>query len=73
MKRYILSVFALTSIFILSGCESILEVDPISEITNSNYWKSESDVKGYLVGTYSFNRTLTNKTLYGEDRGDAMV
>lgn len=73
MKRYILSIFALTSIFILSGCESILEVDPISEITNSNYWKSESDVKGYLVGAYSFNRTLTNKTLYGEDRGDAMV
>lgn len=56
----------------LGSCESMLEIDPISEVTNANYWKSESDVKGYLVGLYSDYRGLTSTTLYGEDRGDAM-
>lgn len=57
----------------LGSCESILEIDPISDITMANYWKSESDVKGYLNGVYSDFRGLTSTTLYGEDRGDAMV
>ena len=57
----------------LGSCESILEIDPISEITMANYWKSESDVKGYLNGLYSDYRGMTSTTLYGEDRGDAMV
>lgn len=59
--------------FTLGSCESILDIEPISEITMANYWKSESDVKGYLNGVYSDYRGLTSTTLYGEDRGDAMV
>lgn len=55
-----------------AGCNSLLEIDPISEITNSNYWKEEADVKGYLTGIYNDYRGLASTTLYGEDRGDAM-
>lgn len=55
-----------------AGCDSLLEIEPVSEITNSNYWKEEADVKGYLTGIYNDYRGLTSTTLYGEDRGDAM-
>lgn len=69
-KLILLSILAT---FIFSSCESLLEIDPISDITKANYWKSESDVKGYMNGIYSNYRSLTSTTLYGEDRGDAMV
>ena len=65
-------IFLCLSFFFVS-CNSLLEVDPISEITNSNYWKNESDVQGYLNGVYNDFRSLTNTTLYGEDRGDALT
>ena len=41
-------MFSIMAACSLGSCESILEIDPISEITMANYWKSESDVKGYL-------------------------
>lgn len=68
-----LMLFVLTVACLSGGCESILEIDPVSEITMANYWKSESDVKGYLNGLYSDYRGLISTTLYGEDRGDALV
>lgn len=68
-----LIIFSIMTACTLGSCESILEIDPISEITMANYWKSESDVKGYLNGLYSDYRGMTSTTLYGEDRGDAMV
>lgn len=68
-----LIIFSILATFTLSGCESILDIDPISDITKANYWKSESDVKGYINGIYSDYRGLTSTTLYGEDRGDALV
>ena len=68
-----LIMFSIMTACTLGSCESILEIDPISEITMANYWKSESDVKGYLNGLYSDYRGMTSTTLYGEDRGDAMV
>ena len=65
-----LIMFSIMTACTLGSCESILEIDPISEITMANYWKSESDVKGYLNGLYSDYRGMTSTTLYGEDRGD---
>ncbi len=65
-------LLAATVCFAFSACESQLEIKPISTISNSNYWKSSSDVQGYLNGLYNNYRSLTSTTLYGEDRGDAM-
>ena len=67
-----LVILVIVAIGIFCSCESVLEIDPISEITNANYWKDEADAKGYLNGLYSDYRDLTSTTLYGEDRGDAM-
>ncbi len=56
----------------LSACESQLEIDPISDISNANYWENQSDVEGYLTGTYYNFRSLIDRVTYGEDRGDAL-
>lgn len=58
--------------FTLASCESQLEIDPISDISNANYWKSSGDVEGYLTGTYSNFRSVYDRTTYGEERGDAL-
>ena len=68
-----LIILSIMTACVLGSCESILEIEPVSEITMVNYWKSESDVKGYLNGLYSDFRDMTSTTLYGEDRGDAMI
>ncbi len=69
LKRFIyLGALALS----LSACESQLEIDPISDISNANYWQSSSDVERYLTGTYSNFRSLIDRVTYGEDRGDAL-
>lgn len=60
------------TVWLFSGCESMLDINPISQITKSNYWKHENDVKGYITGMYNDFRSLYNTTLYGEDRGDAL-
>ena len=54
------------------SCEEQLEIDPISDISNANYWTNSSDVDGYLTGTYDNFRSLVDRITYGEDRGDAL-
>ena len=58
--------------FALASCESQLEIDPISDISNSNYWDGPGDVEGYLTGTYANFRGMYDRITYGEDRGDAL-
>ncbi len=55
------------------GCKKILEVETVSSIDSSSYWKGEGDVEGYLTGIYSDFRDLMNSTYHFEDRGDAFV
>ncbi len=72
MKRYRIAIFA---IFLLAvqGCKKLLEVETVSSINSSSYWKAEGDVKAYMTGIYSELRDLMNSTLHFEDRGDAFV
>lgn len=56
----------------MSACENQLEIDPISDISNANYWQSSSDAEGYLTGTYDNFRSVVDRITYGEDRGDAL-
>jgi len=72
MKERIIIIFTCISGMILyTGCNSLLDVDPVSSITSANYWKTEGDVAGYLTGTYESYRDAINTTYYMEDRGDA--
>ena len=73
MKRVITLCGLLGCLLGSAGCEKILEVEPVSEITNASYWKAEGDVLGYMTGIYSDFRGLMNSTLYLEDRGDSFV
>jgi hypothetical protein len=57
----------------IAGCKRILDVDTVSSIDSSSYWKAEGDVEGYMVGIYSDLRALMNSTYHFEDRGDAFV
>lgn len=56
-----------------TGCNKILNVKTVSDITNANYWNSEGDVTGYLTGIYTKLRDVMNTTYYLEDRGDSYV
>lgn len=63
----------LCSLLLTAGCNKVLEVDPISDITNNGYWKSSGDVTGYLTGIYVQMREAMNDTYFLEDRSDAFV
>lgn len=73
MKRIITVCAFLGCLLGSAGCEKILEVEPVSEITSASYWKAEGDVLGYMTGIYADFRGLMNTTLYLEDRGDSFV
>jgi starch-binding outer membrane protein, SusD/RagB family len=60
-------------IIMVAGCRRILDVDNVSGIDSSSYWKAEGDVEGYMAGIYSELRGLMNSTLHFEDRGDAFI
>lgn len=65
-------LYASLATLLLAGCESQLEIDPISDISNANFWKNQSDVEGYLTGAYCHYRFVWDRTTYGEDRGDGL-
>jgi len=66
-------IILICSVILSTACNSILDVKPESDITNSNYWKSEGDVTGYITGIYTQLRDVNNSTYYFEDRGDAFI
>lgn len=72
MKKHliILTLFAL----ILSSCKKELNLAPVSQISNSSFWKSESDAQGAMNGMYTILRSqaATNLFMWGESRSDAM-
>lgn len=70
IKIFLAFLALATSLF---SCDKVLEVEPVSDITNANYWKAEGDVTGYLTGIYTKFRDVANTTYYLEDRGDSFV
>ncbi|WP_270090439.1 RagB/SusD family nutrient uptake outer membrane protein [Sphingobacterium sp. SYP-B4668] len=70
--RNIVVVFIL--IGVLGACTKSLELDPISQISNQSFWKTENDVTGALNGMYVRLRTqaVGNLFVWGEARSDMM-
>ncbi|MGJ1271749.1 RagB/SusD family nutrient uptake outer membrane protein [Sphingobacterium multivorum] len=66
------SLLAITLSF--SSCNSALDLDPTSVITNASFWKSEDDAKGGLTALYVKQRALANFNLFvwGEARSEVM-
>ena len=69
-----LIMFSIMTACTLGSCESILEIDPISEITMANYWKSvlvigtgnEGSARGHTSGQLVMGREQEVEFAVGE-------
>lgn len=52
MKKYILNIILLLTIFCLNSCEDFLSLSPISELTTASYYNNESEVEGGVLAIY---------------------
>lgn len=57
----------------LSGCKKMLEVNPLSSITDATYFHSEGDFDPYVTGIYTFMRTFADNVTYGTERGEELI
>ena len=71
--QYIFLLMLATSCFFVS-CKKDLNPDPISQISNASFWKTENDVNGGLYGMYVRFRgqAQNNLFLWGEARSETM-
>lgn len=74
MKNLIIKIFALAGVIAFQSCNTTLDLDPTSVITNASFWKSEDDAKGGLTSLYVKQRSLAslNLFLWGEARSEVM-
>ena len=72
MKRYI--VILLTGIVVVAGlasCHKQLDLSPISSISNSSYWQTQSQFDAFVTGVHAqFRADNANMQLLGEMRAD---
>lgn len=62
--------FTCAGIFGFTGCDS-LDLEPISSVTDANYWKSEDHFTAFNNGVYAmFRQTSANYWILGECRAD---
>lgn len=69
--NYIIAGFTCVA---MGACTKMLELEPVSQISNSSFWKTESDALGGVTGMYATLRpqSTNNLFLWGEGRSDAM-
>ena len=72
MKKILITLSWLAVLSSLS-CQRILEVKPVSQITNQVYWQNEDDFSAYLTGIYQLYRAQMNDLSFGDDRSDSYV
>ena len=74
-SKYILSTFIVSMLLIISSCESILELDPISEVSDAVFWKSNQDAELGVASIYdAMQKTYRVKHFYwGDFRSDNYV
>lgn len=70
MKR-LFSILLASLGICLSSCENFLDRDPISDLSNATYWKTEKDLQTWNAGMYDGlqNTLKTNWFYWGELRG----
>lgn len=76
-KRFIFTTFMLVSLGVaglMTACNDRLALEPISQISNASFWKTEDDALGGVYGMYARLRdqVRTNLFLWGEARSEMM-
>lgn len=62
------------ALFILSGCQEWLTIEPENKIVKENFWKTQEDVEMVVASTYNKVRDLVDEEfLWGEIRADFFV
>ena len=61
MKRLIYLFIAALS---LSACTKMLDVPPVDQISNDQYWKTASDLDAYVLQFYTTFPTFRNQSGY---------
>ena len=51
MKKIIIAMMAAVSLLNFSGCDS-LDMEPVSSISDANYWKSPDQFKAFNIGLH---------------------
>jgi hypothetical protein len=64
MKKLIYFLFF---ILFFASCESFLEVEPETEFTNDNFWKSESNMESFSYGLYEVFLGYGTGSFFGGD------
>lgn len=60
-------------LLLAGGCKKILEVKPLSSITEATYFQTEGDFEPYLTGIYTAMRSFANNVTYGTERGEELI
>lgn len=71
---YRISLFSLIISCSMLSCTKDLNLDPVSQISNASFWKTENDANGGLYGMYVRFRgqAQNNLFLWGEARSEVM-
>lgn len=70
MKKYISSVLVASVIYFFTGCTS-LDLDPVSSVSDSNYWKTADQYNAFINGLHKrFREHSYNFFILGETRSD---
>lgn len=74
VKTYIIGLCITMLSITITGCTDDLKMEPISQISNDSFWKTENDATGALNGMYVRFRTqaMANLFAWGEARSDVM-
>jgi starch-binding outer membrane protein, SusD/RagB family len=71
MKKIYLLLLVLTAVALMEGCESVLDLSPVSSVTDANYWKTPEQFETFMTGIHSRLRTHAFTLLIlGEFRAD---
>ncbi|MBO9595114.1 MAG: RagB/SusD family nutrient uptake outer membrane protein [Niabella sp.] len=75
MKQYTFGlILVLTAALVIVSCQKQLNLEPISNISSSVFWKTDKDATGALFGMYARLKTVAQSDLFllGESRSESM-
>jgi len=72
MKSIVNQFIALAfTLLMFNSCESFIDLDPLDQITEENYWKSSADLKNYVLQFYpvfhNYSAMVTQLALNSDD------
>ncbi len=74
MKKWVKTILVFIMTVALSGCSEWLQLEPESELTREEFWRTGDDVEAVVAGTYKeMTGLVKNLFKWGELRGDLFV